>query len=451
MNEEVNRFSSSLSVDQRLWSVDIQGSRVHARRLHEVGILTSQELESIQSGLQAVHDDFEAHFAAGSASTLLNSHAEDIHSEIERLLREKIGPTAGKLHTGRSRNDQVVTAFRIYLSDEVRDLSFLLRDLQEWIVETSASHLNTILPGLTHFQHAQPVSLAHHLMAYFWMLQRDRDRLSDLSKRIQVLPLGSAALAGTPFSFAREKSAQELGFQGITQNSLDAVSDRDFVIEFLSAASLISMHLSRWCEELVIWSAPEFGFIELDDSVTTGSSIMPQKKNPDVAELIRGRTGRSYGALMAALTLTKALPLSYNRDLQEDKIHAFAALDNVKDCVLLMGIMLKDAEFRPERMRAALQGDFSNATDVADELARLGMPFREAHEVAGQIVRNCLERKIGIEDLKLADFQKFSPLFTERILEVVQHETVMKARISLGGTAPEAVSLQLQQAKQLLN
>lgn len=459
LSHQVSQFSSSLAVDQRLWQADIKGSKVHAQRLLEVGILSPSELSTMLAGLGKVE-------ALLSETFEFNLDAEDIHSELERLLREQIGPLAGKLHTGRSRNDQVVTATRIYLADELVVLDAQILALQKWILAQAEVHLETLLPGLTHFQHAQPVSLAHHLLAYFWMLQRDRERIADLGKRVRRLPLGSAALAGTPFPFDREKSALELGFFHSSENSLDAVSDRDFVIEFLSVASLISMHLSRWCEELVIWSAPEFGFIELDDSVTTGSSIMPQKKNPDVAELIRGRTGRSYGALMAALTMMKALPLSYNRDLQEDKLHLFTALDNVKDCTQLMLLMMKDAEFNSERMRAALTGDFSNATDLADELARLGLPFREAHEVVGKIVRSCLEKGatrradslgsgkvsgFGIEDLSLQELQQFSPLFTSAALELVQPEAVMKARRSLGGTSPEAVLVQIGKARAALS
>jgi len=445
LNSQVSQFSSSLEVDQRLWQADIKGSKVHAQRLLEVGILSPSELSTMLAGLGKVE-------ALLSETFEFNLDAEDIHSEIERLLREQIGPLAGKLHTGRSRNDQVVTATRIYLADELLVLDTQILDLQKWILAKAEAHLETLLPGLTHFQHAQPVSLSHHLLAYFWMLQRDRERIADLSVRVRRLPLGSAALAGTPFPFDREKSAAELGFFHASENSLDAVSDRDFVIEFLSVASLISMHLSRWCEELVIWSAPEFGFIELDDSVTTGSSIMPQKKNPDVAELIRGRTGRSYGALMAALTMMKALPLSYNRDLQEDKLHLFTALDNVKDCTQLMLLMMKDAQFNSERMRAALTGDFSNATDLADELARLGLPFREAHEVVGKIVRYCLEKEksFGIEDLSLEELRQFSPLFTVAALQLVQPEAVMKARRSLGGTSPEAVMVQIGKARALV-
>jgi argininosuccinate lyase len=449
LDQEVALFSSSLEIDTRLWDADITGSVAHARMLGRQGILAADEAADIVAGLEQVRAMIKSAFEAGKNP--FHPQAEDVHSEIERMLREKIGPLAGKLHTARSRNDQVATACRLYIAGESKKLQAELRRLQTWCVATAENETETLLPGLTHFQHGQPVSLAHHLLAYFWMFERDHARLGDFAKRALTLPLGSAALAGTSFPLDRVSVAEELGFSGgVCENSLDAVSDRDFVIEFLSAASLISMHLSRLCEEIIIWSAPEHGFLTLDDSVTTGSSIMPQKKNPDVAELIRGRTGRAYGALMGALTLMKSLPLAYNRDQQEDKFHLFQGLDNTLACVRLMTLMMETAVFNRERMKAALRGDFSNATDLADDLARKGVPFREAHEVIGRIVRHCIERGIALEDMTVADLKPFHPLFDEVSVTQLPHLAVMHARTSRGGTSPSAVKDQLARAKQIL-
>jgi argininosuccinate lyase len=440
----VEEFSASIAVDRRLWEADIQGSVAHARMLGRVGVLSSEESGEIVRGLEEVAKDF----AAGKV--MLSPTAEDIHSEIERILSEKIGSVAGKLHTGRSRNDQVATATRLYLRERIADFSGALRDLQGCLLTIADGHVDTVLPGFTHLQHAQPVSLAHHFLAYFWMFARDQERLADCSRRVNQLPLGSAALAGTTFPLDRESVAKELGFAGLCENSLDAVSDRDFVVEFLSAASLVMTHLSRLSEELILWSTPEFGFVRLDDGVTTGSSIMPQKKNPDVAELIRGRTGKVQGALVAAITMLKGLPLSYNRDLQEDKEQLFAGLDTSLSGVRLMKLMLETAKFVPERMALSLRGDFSNATDLADHLVRKGMPFRQAHEVVGKIVRHCLESETGLEELALPEFQRFSALFDSSVLEEVKHLTVMRARNSRGGTGTEAVAKQLVLAREAL-
>jgi len=443
-DEAVEAFTASIGVDARLWEVDIRGSIAHARMLGKTGALTSDEADAIIAGLNALREDI----AAGRIS--FDPKAEDIHSEVERLLTERIGAVAGKLHTGRSRNDQVATDTRLYLREGIDTLGQQIRHLQEWLLQTARNHLHTMLPGVTHLQHAQPVSLAHHLMAYFWMFQRDRERLSDCRKRVNLLPLGSAALAGTSFPLDREMVAQELGFDGLCENSLDAVSDRDFVVEFLSCAALVMTHLSRLAEELILWSTPEFGFVELDDSVTTGSSIMPQKKNPDVAELIRGRTARAVADLTGALVMLKALPLSYNRDLQEDKGFLFDALDTVLSSVPLMQLMLSRAQFRTERMRQAVRGDFSNATDLADYLVRKGMPFRQAHEVVGRVVQYCLKQGVALEDLDVAQLRTFSDLFDEEAVQLLQPEAVMQARQSRGGTAPGAVQQQIQLATQLL-
>ncbi|NSW77846.1 MAG: argininosuccinate lyase [Chthonomonadetes bacterium] len=440
----VEAFTASIGVDARLWEVDIRASIAHARMLGRVGVLTSEEAQSIIAGLQAIAQDI----AEGRIT--FNPNAEDVHTEIERLLTERIGAVAGKLHTARSRNDQVATDTRLYLREGIDALCEEILRLQEWLVNTAEQHLHTILPGFTHLQHAQPVSLAHHLMAYFWMLQRDRERLRDCRRRVNHLPLGSAALAGTSFPLDREMVAQELGFEGVCENSLDAVSDRDFVVEFLACAALVMTHLSRLAEELILWSTPEFGFVELDDSVTTGSSIMPQKKNPDVAELIRGRVGRVVGDLTGALVMLKALPLSYNRDLQEDKGFLFDALDTVRDSVALMHLMLSRAQWRTERMKQAVSGDFSNATDLADYLVRKGVPFRQAHEVVGRVVQYCLKGGRTLESLQVDELRQFSDLFDADAVQAIQPETVLQVRRTRGGTSPDAVQEQIAHARQLI-
>lgn len=443
-NTEVEKFSASMHIDVRLWSVDIKASIAHARMLGDVGVITKAEAQEIISGLTSLHAEIQA------GQITFNPLAEDIHSEIEKNLTLKIGALAGKLHTARSRNDQVATDTRLYLAGQVTELIEDLSTLKTYFVTTAEQHVETLLPGLTHLQHAQPVSLAHHLMAYFWMFQRDSERLQESLKRIQVLPLGSAALAGTGFPLNRQQVALEVGFAKITENSLDAVSDRDFVIEFLSNSSLIMTHLSRLCEELILWSTPEFQFIQMSDAVTTGSSIMPQKKNPDVAELIRGKVGRLYGSLMGALTMLKALPLSYNRDLQEDKTYLFEGLDTVRSSVRLMFVMLSNTEWKPDRMLQSLSGDFSNATDLADDLVKKGLTFRESHEIIGKIVAHCLKNNLHLEKITLSQLQEFSPLFDQQSLDCLPHLTVMKARVSEGGTAPVRVKEQIQRAKELL-
>ena len=444
-DQAVEIFTASIGVDARLWEVDITGSIAHARMLGKQGVLLKSESDQIIKALTEIKTELKQGIEEGTFA--FNPKAEDVHSEIEILLTKKIGPLAGKLHTARSRNDQVVTDSRLYLRSEIEALQGEIRSLQKWFITTSEKHLLTVLPGLTHMQHAQPVSLAHHLMAYFWMFERDHERLSDSLKRLNLMPLGSAALAGTSFPLDRHSVAQELQFDGVTENSLDAVSDRDFVVEFLSNASLMMMHLSRLAEELILWSTPEFGFVRLDDSVTTGSSIMPQKKNPDVAELIRGRVGKVYGALMGSLTMLKALPLSYNRDLQEDKTFLFDGLDTVSSSVRLMKLMLESAVFQPIKMAEKLAGDFSNATDLADYLVTKDLPFRQAHEVVGKIVRYCIEKHIGIEDLTLPQLQEFSSLFGLDVIAKVKPIAVMEARTSYGGTGSSTVIKQIEAAK----
>lgn len=447
-DREVEIFTASIGLDERLWEVDIVGSIAHARMLGKQGIIPKDESERIIQTLGEIREEIRARLARGE--TVFDPKAEDIHSEIEKFLTEKLGPIAGKLHTARSRNDQVVTDVRLYLRGEVEDLKTELRAIQSWLVDTAEKHLTTVLPGLTHTQHAQPVSLAHHLMAYFWMFERDHSRLVDQQKRLNRMPLGSAAMAGTSFPLDRAQTAQELGFDGPTENSLDAVSDRDFVIEYLAAAATLMSHLSRLAEELIYWSTPEFGFVRLDDSVTTGSSIMPQKKNPDVAELIRGRVGRVYGALMGALTMLKSLPLAYNRDLQEDKHFLFEGVDTTKSCLRLMTLQLKTATFRADKMAEKLHADFSNATDLADYLVTKNLPFRQAHEVAGKTVRLCMERGCGIEDLTLADLKTLSPLFEGDVIAKLKPVAVMEARTSEGGTGVAPVKAQIAKARAAL-
>lgn len=443
-DKEVEVFTASMAIDERLWEVDIMGSIAHATMLGDVGILPKAESEKIIDGLKLVASGIR------EGKLVFNSDAEDVHSEVERFLTDAIGPLAGKLHTARSRNDQVATDTRLYLRSKILDFNRELKATQAWLVTAAKFHKETVLPGMTHLQHAQPVSLAHHLLAYFWMFQRDRERLADMVKRVNRMPLGSAALAGTPFPIDRKSTSRLLGFDGPTENSLDAVSDRDYVIEFLSAASLIMMHLSRLSEELIIWSTPEFGYVRLDDSVTTGSSIMPQKKNPDVAELIRGKTGRVYGALMGALTMLKALPLSYNRDLQEDKTFLFEGIDTSLASVRLMRLMLSTAKFSSERMEKSLQGDFSNATEIADYLAAKGLPFRQAHEVSGRTVKFCIENGKRIESLTLAELKTIDAGFEADVLPLLSHVAAMRARTSEGGTGIAAVEKQISLAEQSL-
>lgn len=440
----VEQLNNSLRFDRRLWRHDIRASIAHATMLGETGILPAEEAERIVSGLHAV----ESGLAEGSLQ--LDETAEDIHTAVEMLLRERIGPLAGKLHTARSRNDQVATDTRLYLRDAMDALDGMLRALQTALVEAAEREAETILPGYTHLQHAQPVLLAHHLLAYFWMLQRDRERLRDSRRRVNVLPLGAGALAGTGFPVDRRLTARLLEFDGIAENSMDAVSDRDFVAEFLAAAALIAVHLSRLGEELILWSSPEFGFVRLHDSVTTGSSIMPQKKNPDVAELARGKVGRVLGDFVAVVTMMKGQPLAYNKDNQEDKESLFDAVDTLTTLLPPFTRMVETAEFQRERMASALRSDFSTATDLADWLARQGVPFREAHQRVGTLVRKCIERGIGLEDLTATELREWAPEFAEQTLPDLSPRGSVEARRTQGGTAPESVRHQIRLAKSAL-
>lgn len=441
----IERLNNSLIFDGRLWQQDIAGSIAHATMLGTTGILTNDEAAEIVAGLEALREDLL------SGAVELPADAEDVHTAVEGLLRERIGTVAGKLHTARSRNDQIATDIRLYLRDESVAIDRDVHDLQQTLTVLAAQHFDTVLPGYTHLQHAQPIVLAHHLLAYFWMLDRDRERLTDLTARVNRLPLGAGALAGTGFPIDRQQVAQALGFDSVLENSLDAVGDRDFAIEFLSFAAILMMHLSRFAEELILWNSPEFGYVTLDDKVTTGSSIMPQKKNPDVAELARGKAGRVYGDLIALLTLMKGLPLAYNKDMQEDKEPLFDAIDTLRMVVPAMQMTVATAKFRADRMRQSTQGDFSTATDLADYLVRLGLPFRDAHDVVGEVVRYCLEHRTSLEQLTPATLAQFSPLLENpaRGAEAVASMTVessVAVRKSEGGTAPDAVRIQWQRA-----
>ncbi|MBC8101626.1 MAG: argininosuccinate lyase [Cytophagales bacterium] len=438
------QFNQSLSFDRRLWREDITGSIAHVTMLAKQGIIAQDEGRTLREALTALRDDL------ASGAVTLPGDAEDIHSAIEQLLRERVGPVAGKLHTARSRNDQVATDIRLWLKGASGDLRRSVRELRETLLRLADENLGVVLPGRTHHQHAQPVLLSHHLLAYFWMLTRDDGRITDAARRADALPLGAGALAGTPFPIDREFVRQELGFATVCPNSLDAVADRDFAVEYTAAASLAMLHLSRLAEEIVLWNAPEFGFVELSDAVTTGSSIMPQKKNPDVAELIRGKTGRVYGDLVTLFTLMKGLVLAYNKDMQEDKEPLFDAHDTALACTTLMNRLLADAKFKPERMKAAIYGDFSTATDLADALAAEGVPFREAHEIVGRLVRECLAKGRFLETLTLTDLRQSDPRFTDSALKAVTAVASAEARDSYGGTGSSAVRVQIAEARQTL-
>jgi len=433
-------FNASIGFDSRMFRQDIKGSMAHAKMLARQGIITSQEADMIIAGLKEILADIEA------GRLQFTVEAEDIHMNIETFLTQRIGDVGKKLHTARSRNDQVALDVRLYLRDEAKDIRELLLDLEQTLLELAQDNLHTIMPGYTHLQKAQPITLAHHLMAYFEMLRRDVERLDDCVKRLQAMPLGSGALAATGFPLDREFVREELGFLHITRNSLDGVSDRDFAIEFASFASILMMHLSRFSEEIILWSTEEFSFINLDDGFSTGSSIMPQKKNPDIAELVRGKTGRVYGDLMTLLTLMKALPLAYNKDMQEDKEALFDAIDTVKKCLMVFTPMLKTSSFNADKMVQAARGGFTNATDLADYLAGKGLPFRDAHEVVGKAVLYSIENHKNLEELDLDTFKKFSELIEEDIYHHLDIRECVARRKIPGGPAPEAVRQALREA-----
>jgi argininosuccinate lyase len=431
-------FGASIFFDKRLAPFDIQGSIAHATMLGETGIIPKEDATSICTGLKGVRAALER----GELEFKVSD--EDIHMNIERYLHAEIGPVAGKLHTARSRNDQVATDFHLFIRHALVEVAEWLGQVQQTLLARAREHLTVVMPGYTHLQPAQPVLFSHHLLAYVQMLDRDTERLFGLWSRANILPLGAGALAGTTFPIDRNRVAQLLGFDGVYENSMDAVSDRDFVLEFLSSASILQMHLSRLCEEIIIWSTAEFAFIELSDKMSTGSSIMPQKKNADFAELVRGKTGRVYGSLLGLLTTLKGLPLTYNKDMQEDKEGAFDTFDTVVGSLRVVNEMVKTMRVREERMSAQAEHGFINATDAADYLAKKGLPFREAHEVVGSLVAFCISKGQTLGELTLTEYKQFSPLFDIDIFEVIKLDTVVNRRTSYGGTARSAVEAQLE-------
>lgn len=431
-NQLVHNFNESLSFDQKFYKQDIQGSLAHVKMLGKQGIITTDEMNDIIKGLEGIRVDLDN-------ETLQFDNSEDIHSFVEAHLIERIGDAGKKLHTGRSRNDQVALDMKLYTRHEVEEINDLLKTLLNSLLKVMEENTETFMPGFTHLQKAQPITLAHHFGAYFEMFKRDRSRLDDIHKRMNLCPLGSGALAGTTYPLDREYTANLLGFDGPTLNSMDSVSDRDYLIEFLSALSTIMMHLSRFCEEICIWNSNEYRFVNIDDSYSTGSSIMPQKKNPDIAELIRGKTGRVYGALASILTTMKGIPLAYNKDMQEDKELAFDAIDTVKGCLALFNGMIKTMHVNKENMAASSKNGFTNATDAADYLVKHGVPFRDAHGIIGQLVLICIDKGIALDDLPLEEYKKISPVFEEDIYEAISMKTCVSLRQTIGAPGHEAM------------
>lgn len=443
--EWVDEFGASISFDQQLVMEDLEGSIAHVTMLAKCGIISADEGEIIKNGLLELKEQ------AAQNKIPFSVKLEDIHLNLESLLTEKVGPVGGKLHTGRSRNDQVATDMHLYLRNQISEIIELITEMQSSLLEQAEKHVETIMPGYTHLQRAQPISFAHHLLAYFWMLERDKSRFTENVKRANISPLGAGALAGTTFPIDREYSAELMDFAGIYENSLDAVSDRDFILEFLSTSSILMMHLSRLSEEIILWSSQEFRFVELDDSFSTGSSIMPQKKNPDMAELIRGKTGRVYGNLMGLLTVLKGLPLAYNKDMQEDKEGMFDTAKTVTGSLKIFSGMIRTMKVRTEEMTKAVKSDFSNATELADYLAGKGVPFREAHEIVGKLVLTCVNKGCFLADLSLEEYKTASPLFEEDIYVALDPYTAVERRNSAGGTGFKQVKLALEKAKTCIN
>ena len=444
VEEWVEQFGASISFDHQLTKFDLMGSLAHVQMLGQTGILSLEEAEQIQDGLKALLRDLEAgelHFDIAN---------EDIHMNMEVLLTEKIGPLAGKLHTARSRNDQVATDMHLYLKEQLGHVLDKLANLNSVLLDLAEKHVETIMPGYTHLQHAQPISFAHHLMAYYNMFQRDSERFAFNLKHTDLSPLGAAALAGTTFPINRQLSSDLLGFQQPYTNSLDAVSDRDFILEFLSNASILMMHMSRFCEEVINWCSFEYQYVSLSDSFSTGSSIMPQKKNPDMAELVRGKTGRVYGHLLGLLTVMKSLPLAYNKDLQEDKEGMFDTVETILNSLDVLAGMLSSMQVHKTKMQQSTENDFSNATELADYLAEKGLPFREAHEIVGKLVLDSIKHGKNIQDWDLEELQVYHPLIEEDIYIYLRPETAVQRRNSLGGTGFEQVKFQIEQAKKEL-
>ncbi|MBL1224355.1 argininosuccinate lyase [Enterococcus sp. BWR-S5] len=436
----IDEFGASISFDQALAAQDIQGSLAHVKMLGHTGIISESEAETIKNGLLAVQKKLANNELTFSVEN------EDIHLNIETFLHQEIGAVAGKLHTGRSRNDQVATDMHLYLKMIVQQTIEKIHTFRHVLVEKADKHIETIMPGYTHLQHAQPISFAHHLMAYYGMLTRDQERFTESMKRIDISPLGCAALAGTTFPIDREYSAEELGFSAIYENSLDGVSDRDFILEFLSNSSILMMHLTRFCEELILWCSHEFQFIELTDTFSTGSSIMPQKKNPDMAELIRGKSGRVFGNLFGLLTVLKGLPLAYNKDLQEDKEGMIDTAHTILTSLDIMAGMIDTMKINEEIMEKSTEKDFSNATELADYLATKGMPFRQAHEVVGKLVLECTKKGIYLQEVPLEDYQSVTPLIEQDIYTALASRTAVERRNSLGGTGFKQVKAAVNKA-----
>ena len=429
----VYNFNASISFDQKFYKQDIRGSIAHVTMLASVGVLTEEERDQIIDGLNSILNDIE------SGAVEITSEYEDIHSFVEANLIDRIGDVGKKLHTGRSRNDQVALDMKLYTRDEVVEIKGLVKELMETLHDIMKEHIDTFMPGFTHLQKAQPVTLAHHVGAYMEMFKRDYSRLNDIFDRMNYCPLGAGALAGTTYPLDREQTASLLDFYGPTLNSMDSVSDRDYVIELLSALSTIMMHLSRFSEEIIIWNSNEYKFVSIDDGFSTGSSIMPQKKNPDIAELVRGKTGRVYGALTSILTTMKGIPLAYNKDMQEDKELTFDAIDTVKGCISLFNGMMKTMTFNKPQMEGSAKHGFTNATDAADYLVNHGVPFRDAHGIVGQLVLLCIDKQIPLDDLSLEEYKKISPVFEEDIYEAISMKTCVEKRNTIGAPGHDAM------------
>ena len=441
----VYNFNASISFDQKFYKQDMEGSIAHVKMLGKQGILTEKEMQDIVDCLKEILKEVE------EGKLIITDEYEDIHSFVEAQLIDRLGDTGKKLHTGRSRNDQVALDMKLYVRDEIDEIDQEVKSLLEALQKIMEENVHTYMPGFTHLQKAQPVTLAHHVGAYFEMFRRDRGRLFDIRKRMNYCPLGSGALAGTTYPLDREYTAELLGFYGPTLNSMDGVSDRDYLIEFLSALSTIMMHLSRFSEEVIIWNSNEYQFVEIDDAYSTGSSIMPQKKNPDIAELVRGKTGRVYGALMSLLTTMKGIPLAYNKDMQEDKELSFDAMDTAKGCLALFNGMLATMKFNKEKMHDSANKGFTNATDAADYLVNHGVPFRDAHGIVGRIVLYCLDKKIAIDDMSLDELKAICPVFEEDIYEAISMETCVNKRLTVGAPGKDAMEKVIALHKEYLS
>lgn len=440
----VYNFNASISFDQKFFAQDVEGSIAHAVMLEKQGIISLEEKDAIVKGITEIREEVE------NGTLEITDEYEDVHSFVEANLIKKVGDAGKKLHTGRSRNDQVALDMRLYTRQEVLETDKLLKSLLEELLNIMENNLDTYMPGFTHLQKAQPVTLAHHVGAYFEMFKRDRLRLRDIYYRMNYCPLGAGALAGTTYPLDRNYTASLLGFEGPTANSMDSVSDRDYIIEYLSALSTIMMHLSRFCEEIIIWNSNEYGFVEIDDTYSTGSSIMPQKKNPDIAELIRGKTGRVYGALISILTAMKGIPLAYNKDMQEDKELTFDAIDTVKGCILLFTGMMKTIQFRKDVMEVSAMKGFTNATDAADYLVKHGVPFRDAHSIIGQLVLYCIEKDKAIDELSMEELKAISPVFEADIYEEISLETCVNKRLTFGAPSPDVMKQVILQCRNYL-